>query len=401
VTSISNEKIWTKSFISIFISNFFTFMVFYALLTSLPIYVTESLGKTKTEAGLIVTAFLLSAIIVRPFSGKLLDMFGKKKMLFISVVMYALSSLLYFWVEGYYFMLALRALHGIWFSIATTACGAIAADLIPLKKRGEGLGYFGMSTNIAVVVGPFIALTLLQFISFKGLFIVLTIIAIAGVIMTSLVKIQEEKESSSATIAKKKGLSFDDLFEKRAIPIALVGSLVAFSYASVISFISIFAKEVGLLGAANFFFLVFAVTMILFRPIVGRLFDTKGPSIVIYPSLLFFMGGLLLLSVTNSATSLLIAGALIGVGYGSITPCFQTLAVQAADLKRSGHATATYFTFFDTGIALGSYVLGMVASYLGYSKLYLLSALLVIITLLLYVSFQRYQSRINRVMVSE
>jgi predicted MFS family arabinose efflux permease len=401
VTVTSNEKIWTKSFISIFISNFFTFMVFYALLTSLPIYVTESLSKTKTEAGLVVTAFLLSAIIIRPFSGKLLDLFGKKNMLFISVVMYAVSSLLYIWVEGFHFMLALRALHGIWFSIATTATGAIAADVIPKSKRGEGLGYYGMSMNIAVVAGPFVALTLLQFMTFKNLFVVLTIISIAGVIFSSLVRVHEEQEDKVGVATNSKRLSLGDLFEKRALPIALVASLVAFSYSSVISFISIFAKEVGLLGAANFFFLVFALTMIIFRPLVGRLFDTKGPNIVIYPALLFFMGGLLLLSVTNSSTSLLIAGALIGLGYGSITPCFQTLAVQAADIKRSGHATATYFTFFDTGIALGSYVLGMVASYLGYSKLYLLSALLIIITLLLYYSVQSTQGRKSRLMVSE
>ncbi|WLR51852.1 MFS transporter [Bacillus tianshenii] len=379
-----NEKIWTRSFVNIFVSNFFVFSVFYALLTTLPIYVTDELGGTDSQAGLVVTVFLLSAIIVRPFSGRLLERFGKKRMLLISLVFFAVATVLYMPLSGFYALLGLRFFHGIWFSILTTATGAIAADLIPMAKRGEGLGYFAMSMNIAVVAGPFFALTLLQFLSFTLLFLVLSVVMAVGIIATTFVKTTEHHGK-----VEKRKLSFDDLFERRALPIALVGSFTALAYSSVISFISIYAKSLGLIEAAGYFFVVFAGVMLVSRPFTGRLFDRMGGGYVIYPCLVIFAGGLIALSMTDSAWMLLLSAALIGIGYGNLVPSFQTLAVSSASPHRCGHATATFFTFFDTGIATGSYVLGMLAGMFGYSKLYMLATFFVLVSMTLYKLTQR------------
>lgn len=375
------QPIWSKNFISISLSNFFIFVAFYGLLTSLPIYVIDELNRSEVDAGLIVTIFLLSAIVVRPFSGKLLEDFGKKRMLMISLILFTICSFLYLWIDQYALLLALRFFQGIWFSIATTATGSIAADLVPIKRRGEGLGYFVMSTNLAVVFGPLVALTLIQVASFSILFLVLALLITAGVIFTATSKIDEVRPSTSKAKIR---IQFSDLIDKRALPIAFIGSLVAFAYSSVLSFLSIYAKELNLLDAASFFFVVFAVVMLVARPFSGRLFDTKGPHIVIYPALVLFFIGLLLLSVTHSTFMLLLSGAFIGLGYGTIVPSLQTLAIQATDRHRSGHATATFFTLFDTGIAAGSYVLGIVATQLGYGDLYFYTALFMIVVLVFY-----------------
>ncbi|MCD5322395.1 MFS transporter [Pontibacillus sp. HN14] len=373
------SPIWTKSFLFISLSNFFLFLTFYALLTTLPIYVTDDLNGSESQAGLIVTLFLLSAILVRPFSGKLLEDFGKKRMLLISLLLFMLTTFVYVAATSFYLLLALRFFHGIWFAIATTAAGAIAADITPDSRRGEGLGYFAMSMNLAVVAGPFLALTLLNWLSFSTLFIILGALLAGALLFTSLVSAPATEAPSS-----KKKLSFHDLFEVKALPIALVGSLLAFSYSSVISYISIYTKSLGLLEAASFFFAVFAIAMLVSRPFVGRLFDSRGPSIVIYPSLVLFALGLLTLSITDSSFMLLLSATFIGLGYGSLVPCFQTLAIQSADHHRSGHATATFFTLFDTGIATGSYVLGIVVSLLGYHSLYFIMGLFVFVVMYLY-----------------
>lgn len=377
-----NEKapIWTKNFIGITITNFFIFLVFYALLTTLPIYVVHNLGRSEADAGLIVTAFLIAAILLRPLSGKILEVYGKHKVLIICLIFFLISTVLYIWVNSFYLLLILRFFHGIWFSIATTATGAIAADLVPQARRGEGLGYFAMSNNIAVVAGPFIALTLLQSTTFASLFIVFTVLMIGGVLFSIFIKvpalgIQHQKSGK---------LSFDDLFERKAISVALTGSLIAFSYSTVISFISVYAQQKNLIAAASYFFLVFAIVMLIARPFVGRMFDAKGPNIVIYPSLILFTAGLMTLGFVNSAFSLLFAGALLGLGYGTLVPCFQTLAIQSAAPERSGHATATFFTFFDGGIAAGSFLLGIVAAHFGYEKLYFSASIIAVVALLLY-----------------
>ena len=137
------KPIWTKSFISIAVSNFFIFTVFYALLTLMPMYALALPGGTVTQAGLVTTIFLLSVIIVRPFSGLILEMFGKKRMLVISMFTFTLSTFSYTLTDDITILLILRFIHGISFSIATTVTLSIVADLVPPERRGEGLGYFG------------------------------------------------------------------------------------------------------------------------------------------------------------------------------------------------------------------------------------------------------------------
>ena len=170
---MKKEPIWTKSFISLFFTNISVFIVFYGLVSALPLYAIGVLKRTDQEAGLLMTIFLLSAIVVRPFTGKILDIAGKRKMLWISLVLYLLCTVLYYFIHPFEALLVLRFVQGIWFSIITTAAVSIAADIVPVARRGAGLGYFTMSTNLAVVLGPFIALSIIQSFSFDVLFIVI------------------------------------------------------------------------------------------------------------------------------------------------------------------------------------------------------------------------------------
>ena len=127
------------------INNFFLFIVHYALLTSLPLYILNELNGKEGQAGLAMAIFMLSAIIVRPFSGKIIEMFGKRKTLLISELFFCLSSVLYVFIDSLPLLLALRLFHGIWFSILTTVLIAIANDIIPDSRKGAGIGYFTMS----------------------------------------------------------------------------------------------------------------------------------------------------------------------------------------------------------------------------------------------------------------
>ena len=379
------EPIWTKPFVSLFFTNISVFIVFYGLVTTLPLYAIGVLNRTDEEAGLLMTVFLLSAIVVRPFTGKILDIAGKRKMLWIGLALYLICTVLYYFIQPFAGLLVLRFVQGIWFSIITTATLSIAADIVPITRRGAGLGYFSMSTNLAVVLGPLIALAVIQSYSFDVLFVVLSILMIVGV-LTSL--------SAPAGVIPVKNdvkskLSFGDLFEKRAVPVAFLGSLIALSYASVLSYLSIYAQEKGLLALASSFFLVFAAVMLLTRPFTGRLFDEKGPQYVIIPGFVFFAIGLVLLANMDSAISFLIAGAFVGFGYGALVPSFQTLAVQSTKHERSGYATATFFTFFDSGLAIGSFVLGLIALHFGYESVYLVSGALAFAVLILYMIIHR------------
>lgn len=360
--------------------NLFVFVFFYTFLAVLPIYMIQELGGTESQGGLLISLFLLSAIITRPFSGPIIERFGKKRMAVIALAVFALSSFLYMPIHDFYLLLALRFFQGIWFSILTTVTGAIAADIIPMKRRGEGLGYFAMSMNLAMAIGPFLGLSLVKVISFPVFFTIFAVFISLGFFVTLLIKIPKGTETGTTVFR----FSFSDMFEKGALKIAIVGLFISFCYSSVTSFLSVYAKSIDLLNISGYFFVCFAVTMMLARPFTGKLFDRVGPGIVIYPSILIFSVGLCLLSFTNSGWMLLLSGAVIGLGYGSIVPCMQTLAIQNSPAHRSGFATATFFTFFDTGIAAGSYVFGLFVASAGFHAIYLSAGLFVLVSLVLY-----------------
>lgn len=388
--------IWTKVFINLFFTNLSVFIVFYGLVATLPLYAIGILNRTDQEAGLLMSIFLLSAIIVRPFTGLVLDKFGKRKILWISLILYLICTIFYNFLEPFSWLLVLRFLHGIWFSIVTTACGAIAADIVPPARRGTGLGYFMMSTNLAVVLGPLLTLSIIQVFSFNILFIILSILMTIGAL--SALTIPNQKQFTPIPIKRK--LSFNDFIEKKALRVSIIASLIGFSYASVLSYISIYAQRKELLEMTGTFFIVFAAIMLIARPFTGKIYDKKGPQYILYPGLILFVIGLILLAYMTSVTPFLIAAGFIGLGYGSIVPSLQTLAIQSTHIERSGYATATFYTFFDLGIAIGSYVLGIIAISYGYQMIYLLASALVILVIILIVVI-RHKTRIDSQGVSE
>lgn len=366
-----NTQIWTKRFISLFLINISVFFVFYGLVTTLPLYAIGVLHQTDKEAGLLLSSFLLSAIIVRPFSGKLLDVFGKKKLLVLSITGYFVCTVLYLLIDPFGLLLGLRFIQGIFFSIITTAVSSLAADIVPKSRKGAGLGYFVMSTNLAVVIGPFVGLLLIQYSSFDVLFIVMSICVLAGGLLAISVNTDDLPQPERQG---KLTFTFGDLLERQALPVAAIASLVAFAYASVLSFLSVYAQQKDLMAVASFFYAVFAASMLITRPYTGKLYDTKGAQYVIIPGIISFAIGLVMLAFVSGPALFLGAAIFVGFGYGAVTTSLQALAVQSTAHNRSGYATATYFTMFDLGIALGSYVLGIVAVQAGYASVYLTGA---------------------------
>ncbi len=383
----TSQKIWTKSFTSLALTQFILFTVFYSLLTTLPIYVIEDLNGSESKAGLVVTLMLASAILIRPFTAKILDLLTKKRTLIISVLAFMITTFIYLFIETFTALLVLRFIHGISFALVTTATSAIAADIIPKARRGAGLGYFAMAMNLAVVAGPFIGLSLLQFISFKQFFAILSILMVVSLLFSFMVTVHEHAHARTSL-----SLKLTDLVEIKALPIAGISGIVGVAYASILSFVPVFAEENGLETTANYFFLVFAIVMIASRPTLGRLFDERGAKTVLVPSLVVFAIGLFVLSVTSGSVLLLIAGGVIGLGYGSLLPGFQALSVQSTSMDRSGHAMSTFFIFYDLGIAFGAFIWGLVIAGSGFHAMYISGAVLMLITtIILYVYLTKKQ----------
>ncbi|UUS65916.1 MULTISPECIES: MFS transporter [unclassified Acinetobacter] len=385
MTTQHQASLWNKSFVFCLCNNLFLFSYYFALLTILPIYIMKELGGSIQQAGMALTLFLVSSIAIRPFSGMIIERFGKANSVRISGFIFVVFALSYLWIDSMWSLLFIRFLHGFWFSILTTVNVPIVNDYIPDHRKGEGMGYFVMSTNLGVVIGPFLALSMIQFSSFSTLFAVLALLVAVGYIFTWLVQIQEHvQHKSSDQASQSAAIQWRDVIETRVLAISFVALLTAFAYSSVMSFITAYAELKHLLAYTSIFFIVFAVSMLIVRPWVGKVYDRKGPSAVIYPSFICFAIGLMVVSFLTNQWVLWISAVFMGIGYGSVFPCLQTVAIQTVEKARIGHAISTFFALFDIGLAVGSVIMGVLIAYFGFQATYLFCAVMVLFTLWMY-----------------
>ncbi|MEH7545152.1 MFS transporter [Neobacillus vireti] len=379
---MNKPKLWTKNFISISFSNLFLFLSFYILLVTLPSYALDELHSSSSMAGLMTTIFLLSAIISRPLAGQWLERAGNKKVLLAALIIFAAASLLYFFPSSMVGFLVIRLLHGIGFGMATTVVGTIVADIIPVSRRGEGMGYFVMSTNLAMVIGPFMGLLAIHQWGAKTLFIISVIVSICALITGLSVK--QAKTETTVQPKAHSSFSFSNLFEASAVPISIVGGFMAIVYSALLSFVSIYASEIHLESIASMFFVVYAILLLASRPFTGKWLDQYGPNVISFPCIALFAIGMFILSQSNGAVTFLLSAGLIGLGWGTLFPTFQTIAIQDAEPRKRGVATATFLSIYDTGIALGSFVVGIIAAKVDYGTLYFFCSFYILIGLVLF-----------------
>ena len=361
-------KLWTKDFLIVSSANFFLFLTFYVLMVTLTIYTMDNFNASQAQAGLASSIFVLGAVLVRPIAGKKIDKIGRRKMLLGSLVLFLIASIGYFLVNSLSLLLIDRFIQGFAFGLATTATGTIAADIIPNERRGEGTGYFAMSTNLAMAFGPFIGLLITQHFSYSIIFYAASLFAAFSLVASLFMNVPEGDKGGASP---RKGFKISDYFEKRALPISIFIGFAGFTYSSILSYLTSFAKEMDLMDAASFFFVVFAVFLLASRPFTGRMFDVKGENAVIYPSLLLFAVGMVILSQSHHGITLLIAGALIGVGYGTFQSSCQAISIKEAPSNRMGLATSTFFTMYDFGIGVGPFLLGFLIPFTGFKGLFI------------------------------
>lgn len=381
--SVTTERLWNRSFILCVLNNLFVFIYYFAMLAVLPIYIVKDLAGSVEEAGLALTLFLASSIAVRPFSGMIIQKMGKRLTMRGSSTFFAVFAFAYLFIDNMWSLLLIRFLHGIWFSVLTTVAVPVANDFIPEHRKGEGMGYYVMSTNLGVVFGPLIALTMIQFYSFQILFGALAVLISLGLIFSWLLNIPANQIPQQNKM-NKKGFKLDDFLEPKVFAVSGVALLTAFAYSSITSFITVYSESKQLLAYTSVFFILFAASMLIVRPWVGKIYDRQGPSAVIVPSFIFFAIGLVVVTLVNNQWMLWLSAIFIGIGYGSVFPCLQTLTIQTVDKHRMGHAISTFFICFDIGLAVGSVVMGLVIAQWSFEFMYWCCAVLVILNLIIY-----------------
>ncbi|WP_180058550.1 MFS transporter [Acinetobacter sp. YH12227] len=394
----NNAALWTRNFILVSAINFQLVLIFYLLVVVIVGYAVAELGATTAQAGLISGLFIVGTLVGRLLVGKFLERFGRKTTLIVGLTGFLLFSGLYFIPFGVGMLLFVRFMHGFMMGMASTVLGTIIAQILPASRRGEGIGYYSMSSTLGTAIGPFLAIWMMLNVGYQSIFVVSTVIAVCCLVVAWLIQVPDLPKINKAietVVAMKKPNWFSQFVEPNAVPISLIMLFASICYSGVLSFINFYAKEINLVETASFFFLMYAIAILISRPFTGPLMDRKGENIIIYPAFIIMGIALILLSITHSSWMLLLCAGLLGLGYGNIQSVCQTIAVKSAPLERMGFATSTFFIFLDAGLGFGPYFIGMLLDYIGYAQLYLYSAFAAFSCILAYYLLHGRQSSKN------
>ena len=360
---------FTRDFSLAILANLFSFASMYVLLATLPLYVV-AIGGTVSDAGVVLACFTLSAVVVRPVVGRLSDRRAKKAIMLAGAVILAASSLLYAPVHSVPLLMAVRVFHGVGWAAFGTAASALAADLAPLSRRGEAMGYFGVGMNVAMAIGPALGVFLVGWAGYGSLFLTAMVLGAAAALTTA--GIAEPRRAPGQGALQRGWRSF-------ILPSALFPSAVLFTnaltYASVVALLPLFADEAGL-GNPGLFFTVFSVVVLVLRGPLGRVSDRRGRVAVVAPGLSVTFVALLVLSQAQSTTTMLVVAVLYAVGVGAAQPTLMAMTVDRAGPQERGAAMGTYTTAMDLGIGVGSVVWGVVAQSLGFATMYVAASLM-------------------------
>lgn len=378
---MDQERLWNLSFLGLGTSNALFYMTQYMLIATLPIVILMW-GGSAIEAGLAMTWFQVGTIIMRPLAGKIMNSFDKRWVLLGSTILFLLIMSAFNWVRSMELIYFLRGLHGMIFALGTTITAAIAVMVIPKKRRGEGISMFAVFSNVAMVVGPALGLFVLNSQGDIGLFILLTGIALACLVTANCKRLS--KEVAKPVRHKGSQWSIDQFIEWRSLPWMFMALLLGFVYSGVIVFVPILLSQMNQAMWGSAFFGLYALAIVISRPFAGPAYTKFGPEALIYPGLVLFGIGVALLAFQSSYIMILIAAPILGLGYGSVMPAFQALAVQVAPIERAGVSTATFFLGMDISIGVGATILSVIVNAMGFSPMYGICLAVVLIMLLLY-----------------
>jgi len=357
-------------------------MTHYVLVAALPIVITSELSGSDLDAGLAMTYFQIGTIICRLFAGQLIDGFNKRIVLLISTALFFIIMGLFNLTTSLDAIFVLRGLHGVVFALGTTVMSALAVLVLPPSRKGEGINMFAIFSNVAMVLGPAIGLYALSSYGSMALYIFLT--AMTGLAMLLSNVIPLSKELALPKLSKRKGWHISQFIESKSLPWALMGLFIGFTYSGVLVFIPIELNSMGAGIWGSAFFAIFALMIIISRPLVGKVYARYGSKFIIYPGLGLFILGLFCLGLATTPMAIIFTAPLLGLGYGAAQPAFQALAIQSAPIERAGVSTATYFLALDISVGAGSIILALLANALGYQYLYIIAALVMVIALSLY-----------------
>jgi predicted MFS family arabinose efflux permease len=355
------ESLWNSNYIKVWISNFMIFFSFMLLTPLLPIYMAETFHADKDLIGLVLSGYTLMALLMRPFSGCLVDSFPRKAVLLISYIIFSALFAGYV-VAGTILLFAIiRTLHGIPFGAVTVANSTVAIDVLPASRRSEGIGYYGLSNNIATAIGPTIAILIYEACqSYELLFALSLLISAMGFGLCCTLKLPKRETK------KRPPISLDRFILLKGKWLGMAMCCYSFSYGVLATYIAIYGKqELGITSGTGLFFMILSIGLILSHLVgsrslrKGRIVENASFGVVVS------LFGYLLFAAVHNPWGFYGAALIIGLGNGHMFPAFQNMFINLASHEQRGTANSTLLVSWDIGMGLGIILGGTISEHLG------------------------------------
>ena len=375
----AKQTLWTKDFVLIAAVNYLIFSSWQTFPFVLPVYL-QSLGANDAALGWVTAITTVSALLVRPFCGIILDRFGRKGIFLAGIAFMGLAAASFAFIPVVGIILALRFVHGLAWGITSTSSSTVASDIIPPKRFGEGMGLFALSASLAFAIAPGVALELFHANGMVPVVMVAVATLALAFAFASTLKYRTLKKPASLHLAS--------MFNRSSVLPALIMLFMGATYGSLVTFLAIHASSQGVENV-GFFFTAYAIAVALSRPFLGRIVDRKGYAPILLPGIVLVIVGLVVLSQAHSLGMFVLTAFLYGFGFAGCNSTLQTMAVADAEPEHRGAANATFLIGFDGGIGIGSVVSGWIAASLGYAGMYLCFAALPLVSAALFLVFAR------------
>lgn len=380
------DKLVTPGYCFIIAANFLLYFGFWLLIPVLPFYLSEVFSAEGSTIGIILSCYTAASLCIRPFSGYLLDTFARKPLYLLAYFIFMSAFAGYIIAGSLTLFILFRIIHGFSFGMVTVSGNTIVIDIMPASRRGEGLGYFGMSNNIAMAVGPMCGLFLHDAgISYPVIFCTAMGSCLIGFLCVTFVKTPYKPPVESEPI------SLDRFVLVKGLPAGISLLLLSIPYGMTTNYVAMYAKQIGISITTGYFFTFMAIGMAISRVFSGKIVDRGKITQVISGALYLVIFSFFLLSACvyiihwNSQLCTVIfftISLLLGLGFGTMFPAYNTLFVNLAPNSKRGTATSTYLTSWDVGIGIGMLAGGSIAEVSSFDKAYLFGACLTIVSAL-------------------
>lgn len=389
----NQERLWNANYIKVWLANFMIFFSFMLVTPLLPIYLSETFSADKHVIGVVLSGYVLTALIIRPFSGFMVDSYPRKKVLIICFFLFFIFFAGYIIAGSLLLFAIVRTLHGAPFGATTVANSTVAIDVLHPTRRAEGIGYYGLSNNIATAISPSIAIYIYQLThNFDLIFFISLLVAGIGLVINSSVKLEKRE-----LIKNKKVISLDRFFLLKAWSQSLTMVCFAFSYGILSTYIAIYGKEqLGITTGTGLFFLLLSLGLICSRLIGNR--TLKKGKIVENASLgvVISLIGYFVFAAIKNPFGYYSAAIIIGLGNGHMFPAFQTMFINLAPHSQRGTANSSLLISWDVGVGLGILIGGVVSEYFGYNMSFWISAIVNLLGVVGFLFFARKRYLIDR-----